>query len=482
VRSRVACQPLVDFVRYEQDIDRVGRLPGYETRVVAILPVKRITIQVIRKNHHIPCENYFGTYSGSVKESNTDIWDVIVVGGGPSGMIAAARAGQRGLRVLLLEKNTRLGKKLSITGGGRCNVTNNKPDVRTMLEKYKDAGKFLFSTFSQHGVSQSIEWFTNRSVPLHEENEGRLFPDTNSAETICATLVSELQKHNVTVQLNASVSAIMYDSVQAEFTIRLANKEELHSRKCIVATGGTSRPETGSTGEGFEWLEKLGHTINQNSFGLVPVALKEAWVARVSGVVLPEVKITVYADDVKQRSELGKILFTHTGISGPTILNMSKSIGELLEYSEVTLFVDVFPKLDEGTLRNYLNEALAVASNKKLLNILTGVMPRAFVKIVLEQLQIDGETPGHSVRTEDRAKLIAFLKRVPLTVTGLLGANKAVISGGGVKLEEIDFKTMSSRIIPGLHLVGDVLDIDRPSGGYSLQLCWSTGWVAGSCV
>lgn len=417
-----------------------------------------------------------------MKKTLTQTWDVIVIGGGPAGMMAAATAAQRGKSVLLLEKNKRLGKKLSITGGGRCNVTNNKTDVRTMLQQYKDAGKFLFSTFAQHAVADSIAWFNDRGVTLHEENEGRLFPDTNSAETICATLVSELQKQKVSVQLDTAVTAVTYETDKTKFTVRLANGEELLCSKCIVATGGTSRPETGSTGEGFTWLEKLGHTVHQNSFALVPIALQESWVMHVSGVVLPEVKITVYADDEKRKAVRGKILFTHTGVSGPTILNLSSEIGELLQYSAVTLSVDIFPKLDAGTLRKQLNEQLAEASNRKLINVLAGMVPRALAKAVLVQLHIDGETPGHSVRTEDRAKLVSFLKHVPLTVKGLLGAEKAVISSGGVKLEEVDFKTMGSRIIPGLHLVGDVLDIDRPSGGYSLQLCWSTGWVAGNHV
>ncbi len=407
------------------------------------------------------------------------IWDVVVIGGGPAGMMAAARAGERGRSVLLLEKNARLGVKLSMTGGGRCNVTNNKPDVRTMLSSYKDSGKFLFSTFMQHGVAETIEWFVARGVPFHEENEGRLFPVTNSAETIRESLITEMKKQGVAVQTSAAVAGVSFDAKKSDFMITLASGEVLHSKACIVATGGTSRPETGSTGEGFNWLGQLGHTTQKDSLALVPLALEDEWVSRVSGVTLADIKISLLVDSKKQQSKLGKLLFTHVGVSGPTVLNMSSEVANFLEGGTVTLELDLFPKFDEGALRAHINEHLATHSNRKLHNVLAELLPRAFATIILELLAIDSETPSHSVRSEDRAKLVQFLKHFPLTVKGLLGSDKAIVSGGGVALTEIDFKTMGSRLVPHLYLVGDMLDIDRPSGGYSLQLCWSTGYVAG---
>jgi predicted Rossmann fold flavoprotein len=413
---------------------------------------------------------------------NTNVekgWDVIVIGGGPAGMMAAARAGERGRRVLLLEKNERPGKKLAITGGGRCNVTNNKPDVRTMLESYKEAGKFLFSTFTQFGVIETIDWFASRDVPFHEENEGRLFPVTNSAETIRETLLAEMKKWGVTMRTGVAVADIFHDSVRGTFIITLANREVLRGNTCIIATGGTSKPETGSTGDGFVWANSLGHTVHQNDLSLVPLALNDAWVVRVSGVTLGDIKISAYTNGKKRLSRLGKLLFTHIGVSGPAILNMSSEIRELLIEGAVTLELDLFPKIDEGTLRTQINEHLSTHSNRQLHNVLAELLPHALVTIILELLSLAGETPGHSVRSEDRAKLVAFLKHFPLSVKGLLGANKAIVSSGGVALTEIDFRTMGSRLIPGLFLIGDMLDIDRPSGGYSLQLCWSTGYVAG---
>jgi predicted Rossmann fold flavoprotein len=410
---------------------------------------------------------------------NTEVWDVIVIGGGPAGMMAAARAGERGRRVLLLEKNPGLGKKLLITGGGRCNVTNDKPVVREMLSQYKSGGKFLFSTFMQHGVKESKAWLQERGVGLKEENEGRLFPDTESAKTICDTLIKELKTQNVTIKNNVAVGGIARDKKTGEFSVSIKTGETYKALSCVVATGGTSRPETGSTGEGFGWLASLGHTIVPNNLALVPLTLKSTWTKKLSGLTLADIKISLYADEKKHSVQTGKILFTHVGITGPTILNQSKTVGDLLAYSAVTITLDLFPAYDAGAFKLYLRKLLLEDSNKKLKNVLSSVMPTALVTGVLSELGIDGDTPSHSVSTADRAMLVSYLKAVPLPVGGLLGSDKAVISAGGAALEEIDFKTMESRIVPSLYLIGDVLNIDRPSGGYSLQLCWSTGFVAG---
>lgn len=412
-----------------------------------------------------------------MSNQSTELWDVIVIGGGASGTMAAATAASNGARVLLLEKNDRLGKKLSITGGGRCNVTNNKPDVREMVSSYTDSSQFLFSTYTQHGVVESIQWFKERGVEFVEENEGRLFPETLKAETICETLVAELKKHNVTVRLNTSVLQITHDERDG-FTV-VTDSETFTTNKCVVSTGGVSRPETGSTGEGFQWLKDLGHEVKENDLALVPIALTDRFVSRVSGVTLDDVKVSVLADTKKMDTKRGKILFTHVGLSGPTILNMSSYVGSLLPYHNVTLSLDLFPARDYDVLKHDLQSLLVEDSNKKLKNVLSQLITKALVQPFLEILDIDGETKCHSVRSEDRVAITQTLKGFEVTVKDLLGPEKAVISKGGVDLTEIDFKTMSSRIIPGLFVTGDVLNINKPSGGYSLQLCWSTGFVAG---
>jgi predicted Rossmann fold flavoprotein len=413
------------------------------------------------------------------KQDQTKIWPVVVIGGGPAGMMAAGRAAETGRPVLLLEKNPNLGKKLLITGGGRCNLTNNKLELRQMLAKYKGKDQFLFSAFTQFGVAETLAWFNQRGLATKEENEGRVFPLSNRAQSVWEILVKYLSDTKVTIQTGQVVTSLSLDQTTKHLRIKLADQTEISAEKCILATGGTSHPETGSTGEGFRWLAKIGHTISQPQVALVPVALKDLWVKKLAGLSLPEIKLTVFQNNQKQVTQKGKLLFTHFGVSGPTILNLSQEIGELLKYGEVTISLDLFPRLDPGALKTKVQSLLITESNKKLKNVLSELIPTALVAPILELTGIDGETASHSVSTADRKKLILILKTIPLQVKGLLGADKAVVSSGGVKLEEVDFKTMASRLIPNLYLVGDVLDVDRPSGGYSLQLCWTTGWVAG---
>ncbi|HUX35906.1 MAG TPA: aminoacetone oxidase family FAD-binding enzyme [Candidatus Paceibacterota bacterium] len=422
-------------------------------------------------------------------------YDVVVVGGGPAGMMAAGRAAELGKSVLLLEKNSTLGKKLLITGGGRCNVTNNpstalrtgSPGTRAMLAKYKDSDKFLFSAFSQFGAKDTLEFFNKRGMATKEENEGRIFPISDKAQSVWDVLFRYMKEGGVEIRTNQEVIGLSVGKDGNSVIVKLKNKTELIAKSCVLATGGTSRPETGSTGEGFKWLKKLGHKIIENDVALVPVAIKDlprrqagVWSKKLSGVALKDIKLTTFQNGEKQAAQIGKLLFTHFGISGPTVLNMSKEIGELLKYGEVSIKLDLFPKLDQGALKKKLQELLITESNKKLKNTLGKLIPSALVGAVLELSNIDGETANHSVRSGDRVKLAALLKTIPLNVKGLLGSDKAVVSSGGVALEEVNFKTMQSRIVPNLYLVGDVLNIDRPSGGYSLQLCWTTGFVAGT--
>ncbi len=425
----------------------------------------------------------------NTKRTLNTVADVVVIGGGPAGMMAAGQAAKRGLSVVILEKNPELGRKLLITGGGRCNVTNNKTDVRTMLEKYKKSGKFLFSAFSQFAVKEALEFFNGRGMPTKEENEGRVFPVSNSARSVFDVLVDFMKENGVQVRTNATVTNISKEQGTELFRVKLKDGSTLSAKSCILATGGTSHPETGSTGEGFKWLKSLGHTVAENNFALVPIALKDTWAKKLGGVTLSAIKLSVVSDgqtagdDVsvkKTKPHIGKLLFTHVGISGPMVLNMSREVGEFLQYGDVKLKLDLFPRLDLNGLRATLNTLLADESNKKLKNTLNQLMPSALVLPMLELAKIDGDIPNHSVRSEHRAHLVALLKAIPLHVKGLLGANKAVVSSGGVVLEEIDFRTMESRKVSNLYLIGDVLNIDRPSGGYSLQLCWTTGFVAGT--
>ena len=411
--------------------------------------------------------------------------DVVVIGGGPAGMMTAGRAGALGHSVLLLEKNKTLGKKLLITGGGRCNLTNNILDIRVLLAKYKDSGQFLFSAFSQFGVKETLQFFKDRGLEVKEEAEGKIFPISNKAQSVLDALIKYMKDGGVKIMTGAVVADIETDKITKEFHIQLKNGAEITAKHCVIATGGVSYPETGSTGDGFAWLKNLGHRIIANDFALVPIAIKDDWVKELSGVVLNDIRLSVFLNGKKEKkvgNKNGKLLFTHFGVSGPTVLNMSKEVGELLPAGDVVIGLDLFPKIDHGELKKKLQDLLTMESNKKIKNALGEIVLSAIVPALLEIAGIDGETASHSVRSEERARLLMLMKNIPLNVAGLLGADKAIFSSGGVALEEINFKTMQSRLIPNLFVVGDALNINRPSGGYSLQLCWTTGFTAGNAL
>jgi predicted Rossmann fold flavoprotein len=414
-------------------------------------------------------------------ENKNKIWDVIVIGGGPAGMMAAIAAKSQELQVLLLEKNDRLGEKLLITGGGRCNVTNEEYDNKKLLAKFKDAENYLYSPFSQFAVKDALEFFHTRQMPTHTEAFQRVFPKTNRSESVWNVLVEELQKTKVNIRYKSAVKDFLVENKKI-IGVTLNSDETLYAKSFILATGGKSRPETGSTGDGFKWLRKLGHKVTEPSASLVPVAIKDAWVKTLQGITLPEVKITVIQFNEKQKVSKGKILFTHFGITGPTVLNMSKHIGELLTYGDVFITIDLLPKLDHGMLNKKFQEIFTKEHNKKIKNSLDELFVGALSPIVLQKAGIDPDKKCNSVTKEERMKLIETSKNMKMEAENLLGTDKAIITSGGVDLKEVDTKTMRSKLFPNLYLVGDVLDIDRPSGGYSLQLCWTTGFVAGKNI
>ncbi len=408
------------------------------------------------------------------------IWDVVVIGGGPAGMMAAgtAKSQNKDLKVLLIEKNESLGKKLLITGGGRCNITNAEFDTRVLISKYKEASPFLFSPFTNFGVKESLDFFLEKGLDTKIENEKRAFPITERAQSVWDVLVNNLKENVVEILSNSPVKKLVKeDEIIKE--IVLENGEKIQGNKFIIATGGTSRPETGSTGDGFEWLKDLGHTVLESDASLVPISIKDSWVKKLSGVTLTDIKLSLFQDGEKQRAEKGKVLFTHFGISGPTVLNMSKDVGELLKYGEAFIELDLLPKENYGTLNEKLQELCKEENKKMIKNSLGLIIPKALIEIVLEKAKVGGDTFNNSLTREARISLVQNIKHLKMEVSGLLGKDKAVVSSGGVALDEVDFKTMKSRLFSNLYIVGDVLNVDRPSGGYSLQLCWTTGFVAG---
>lgn len=407
------------------------------------------------------------------------VWDVVVIGGGASGMMTAGRAASLGKKVLLLEKNEELGKKLLITGGGRCNVTNAEEDLRVLLSKFKDSDKFLFSAFSQFSNKDTLEFFNSRGMETKVETNNRVFPITNKAESVWNVLLEYLKTNNVTIRSNCTVVGIEIEGNKIS-SVKLKDKTKIKSKSFVLSTGGKSHPETGSTGDGFKWLSELGHKVTEPTASLVPISVEEEWVKTLQGVSLENVKISVFQNDIKQETKKGKILFTHFGLSGPTILNLSSEVGELLKYGDVFLSLDVLPDLDYGQLNLKLQNIFKEKSNKKFKNTLDSLLPFALAPVLVALSGIDGDKPSHSITREERLHLVQVMKDLRVKVTGLLGEDKAIVTSGGVSLEEVDFKTMSSKLFTNLYLTGDILNIDRPSGGYSLQLCWTTGFVAGS--
>ena len=416
-----------------------------------------------------------------MQKHNTTSYDVIVIGGGPAGMMAAGTAAARGLRVLLLEKNAILGQKLLITGGGRCNVTNAEPDLRTLLGHYNDSSKFLFSTFTQFNNQDTLEFFNSHGMPTKVEPGWRAFPVSDTARSVRDVLEKYLRTGQVTVLCDSEVRDITHSS-GAVTGVTLVDSTNLTADYYILATGGKSRPDTGSTGDGFRWLASLGHTVVEPDPSLVPIAVTEPWVKELAGLTLPDIKISVWQDGERALQKTGRVLFTHVGLSGPTILNMSKAVGELLDYGSVTIKIDLFPTLDEGSLDDKIVELFESHKNKLLRNALGELVPSSFVPVLLNLIGTAPDLACHSVTKEERKRLVTILKAFSLTVKGLLGADKAIVTSGGVSLTEVNTKTMQSRLFPNLYLVGDILNIDRPSGGYSLQLCWSTGYVAGNNI
>ena len=412
--------------------------------------------------------------------STTAQYDVIVIGGGPAGMIAAGRAASRGLRVLLLEKNKELGKKLSTTGGGRCNITNAEFDTRSLLQNYGDASKFLFSPFSQFGVQDTFTFFESNGMPLVVEGRKRAFPLSQKATDVTAFLKQYLEQHGVDILVSTGVRGFIYknekiDAVDTEHGTYTA-------RAYILACGGVSHKETGSTGEGFVWLRGLGHKVHQSNPNLVPLKVQDSWVKKLAGVTLENVQITWKQGEFRH-SEMGTVLCTHFGLSGPLILNSAYKVREMLALGPVRTTIDLFPHDDIGSLRKKLHEHFLIHTNKSLYNAIGEWFPKGVTDAVLAQITVEERSQKvHSVPRELRHMLVDRMKSMQLTVTDTMGFSHAVVSDGGVDLSEIDTKSMQSKKIKNLYIVGDMLHVNRPSGGFSLQLCWTTGWVAGSSV
>jgi len=409
------------------------------------------------------------------------IFDLIVIGGGPSGMMCAGRASELGARVLLLEKNKELGKKLSVTGGGRCNITNAEFDTRAFLANFPEAKEFLFSPFSKFSVQDTFDFFEKKGLPLVIEARKRAFPKTQKAEDVVAVMANYVKKNNVELKLGTKVVGITKDS-DGNFVVE--TKSGTHIGKKVALASGIG-------GEGAAILEKLEHTVKEPNPNLVPLTTDAKWIHALSGVSLSFMTIRFRQGNKNIIKKTGKILFTHFGVSGPLILNSSFEVKKLLDKGPVTASIDMFPDTEENELDKRVVKLFDRNKNKLLKNILHEMMNKSLAEQILNLPDIDiafaprslggvGEKEANAVTKEERKRLVKKMKDLAFPITGTLGFEKALIADGGVALTEVNFTNMTSKLHPNLYLLGDVLDINRPSGGFSLQLCWTTGFVAGN--
>ena len=419
-----------------------------------------------------------------IKKSKAEILDVVVIGGGPAGLMAAGTAGKFGAKVALLEKNEIMGKKLLISGGGRCNMTNADPSERNLISKFGKKGDFLFSPFSAFGVEETLRFFENLGVKTKVENNFRVFPVSDKSADVLEALVKNAKNNKVEFKVGVGVSHIKKTKNKIESLI-LENGEEVKAKTFILATGGKSHPETGSTGDGFKWLKTLGHKIVESNPSLVPIITKDKWVSELAGITLSDVGVSLMQDGKKILSKKGRILFTHDGLSGPTIINMSKTISDLIEgdeyegSKEVKVAIDFFPGVGLDIMHEKIRTAFDANPRKKISNLVFKEVPEKVYLRMLKLMGMDGEWFANEVKRQERFAIVEKFKKFEFTVDKLHGYDKAIISSGGVDLKEVDFKEMKSKLYDNLFLVGDILDFDRPSGGFSLQLCWTTGFVAG---
>lgn len=404
-------------------------------------------------------------------------YNVIVIGGGPAGMMSAGRAAELGAKVLLLEKNNQLGIKLLSTGKGRCNITNNTDEIKKMVDRYGKNGKFLFSAFNKFKVEDTVNFFEERGVKTKVERGERIFPESDEARDVQRALVKYLRQGEVEIMTGIQIKNVLVEKKAIKKVI-LKDGQELEAENYIICTGGKSYPLTGSTGDGYKWLEKMGHTIVTPRPALTPIIIKERFVKELEGLSLKNVEIGILKNNKKIDSRFGEALFTGNGLSGPIILDMSRKIGEEMS-GNLILKIDFKPALDFVKLDERVQRDFQENSNKLFKNSLNELLPQKLIPVIIRLSEINPDKKVNSITKEERKKLLHLLKEFELTVKDLIGFEKAIVTAGGVELSEVDPKTMQSKIISNLYLAGEILDVDGPTGGYNLQVCWSTGFVAG---
>jgi hypothetical protein len=405
---------------------------------------------------------------------------IIVVGAGAAGLMAAGQAAGVGTETLLLEKMNRPGRKLRITGKGRCNLTNVAP-IREFIAHFGESGPFLWSAFARYFTNDLLAFFEQLGVPTVTERGGRVFPAAEDADIVVEALVRWCRAQGVTLRTGAAVQRLEVERGRVTGVQMVAPAGRIYAAEAvIVATGGTSYPGTGSTGDGYRMAEAVGHTIVPIRPALIPLDTAGDVARRLEGLSLRNVNVTVWIDGAAELEAFGEMLFTRFGVSGPIILTISRRVVDALRAGRrVMLSIDLKPALDEERLDARLLRDLDQYGKRHLRTILKGLLPRLLIPVCIDQTGLPPRKPGHQITAEERARLRTWLKDFRLEVTGHRPIAQAIVTAGGVDTQEVDPRTMASRIVEGLFFAGEVLDVDADTGGYNLQAAFSTGWLAG---
>jgi predicted Rossmann fold flavoprotein len=410
-------------------------------------------------------------------------YDVIVIGGGPSGLMAAIAAGEQGSKVLLIDKGDKLGRKLAISGGGRCNVTNRLP-IEEIIKHIPGNGRFLYSAFSLFSNEDIIRFFENLGIQLKEEDHGRMFPVTDKAQSVVDALLSRLAQLNVKIMTNTSVQTLDFENGQVQ-SVLLKNGERFTAKAIVLAVGGKSVPHTGSTGDGYAWAEKAGHTITDLFPTEVPVTSNERFIKEktLQGLSLQNVALSVLNPKGKALiTHRMDMIFTHFGVSGPAVLRCSQFVVKAMKkwnLREVTMSLDVFPELNEEGIFQEIHKALKDDPKKAVKNSLKGFLPERYLSFLFDVNGIDPTIQGANLSNEKIRVFAKSCKGFTFQVNGTLPIEKAFVTGGGVSVKEIDPKTMESKLMEGLFFCGEILDIHGYTGGYNITSALVTGRLAG---
>lgn len=402
---------------------------------------------------------------------------VIVIGAGAAGLLAAGKAGERGLDVLLLEKNDRVGKKLLISGKGRCNITNNT-DIEGLINNIPGNGNFLYSSFYTFSNTDLIELLHDEGLETKVERGGRVFPVSDSARDVVLILQRFVEKKGVKIRLNSAVEKIEVRNASVT-GVKLRDGSFFDCDSVVIATGGASYPGTGSTGDGYDMAKRLGHTVKELKPSLVPLLVAEKWISDLQGLSLKNISIAII--DKKGRkiyTDFGEMLFTHFGVSGPVILSSSRHILNY-GYRNVKLVIDLKPGLTEETLDARLQRDFEKFSRKQFKNSLDDLLPQKMIPVIIMLSQIPEEKPVNQITKAERRILVNLLKAFSLEITGSRPVSEAIVTAGGVCTDEINPSTMESKLVKGLYFAGEVIDVDAYTGGFNLTIAFSTGCLAG---